>query len=201
LKDAPRGGPKTPGASTARFEVRAVGSSLFGVLIEALLESVYPGVVVASAASHEGELRPSDVVVEHKQTGRSLVVFGTPPTRELVARHFARGTHSLVGVDASRPELSAAIASLTQGPPYVAAGVVRSLAESTAEPSTESFHLTGREVDVIRLLVEGHSNNEIAVHLYVSPNTVRSHLQSISTKLGVASRAKIVARARALGIA
>jgi DNA-binding CsgD family transcriptional regulator len=56
-------------------------------------------------------------------------------------------------------------------------------------------------MDVIRLLVQGHSNSEIADGLYLSPNTIRSHLQAISAKLGVTSRAKLAARARALGLA
>lgn len=49
-------------------------------------------------------------------------------------------------------------------------------------------YLTPREVEVLRLLVEGHSNAEIADVLYVGVRTARAHVASILTKLGVSTR-------------
>ena len=51
-----------------------------------------------------------------------------------------------------------------------------------------AFGLTTRELDVLRLVVEGYSNPEIATRLFISPRTVRNHLTQIFAKLGVASR-------------
>lgn len=48
--------------------------------------------------------------------------------------------------------------------------------------------LTGREVEVLRLLVRGSSNREIAAALSITPKTARNHLEHIYTKLGVANR-------------
>lgn len=52
--------------------------------------------------------------------------------------------------------------------------------------------LTPRELDVLALLVEGCSNEAIARRLAVAPNTVRTHVQNIFTKLGVHSRLEAV---------
>jgi DNA-binding NarL/FixJ family response regulator len=52
----------------------------------------------------------------------------------------------------------------------------------------ERFGLTDREFHVLRLLVEGHTNPEIAATLFISHKTVRNHVTSILTKLGVESR-------------
>ncbi len=49
--------------------------------------------------------------------------------------------------------------------------------------------LTGREVDVLRLLARGHSNKQIAALLVVSPKTAANHVEHIYAKLGVSSRA------------
>ena len=62
------------------------------------------------------------------------------------------------------------------------------------------WELSRREIEVLRLLPSGLSQREIAAELYVSFNTVRTHTRVIFGKLGVASRAEAVARARELGL-
>ena len=61
----------------------------------------------------------------------------------------------------------------------------------TAQAPKQSYpnELTRREVEVLRLLVEGLSNEQIGERLFLSTNTVRSHLYSIYSKLGVPNRA------------
>jgi DNA-binding CsgD family transcriptional regulator/tetratricopeptide (TPR) repeat protein len=61
--------------------------------------------------------------------------------------------------------------------------------------------LTSREVEVLRLLVLGHTNTELAQRLHVSPKTVDHHVSSILAKLEVHSRTEAVAAAFGLGIA
>jgi LuxR family maltose regulon positive regulatory protein len=60
--------------------------------------------------------------------------------------------------------------------------------------------LTPREVEVLRLLVVGHSNRAIAESLVISEWTVKSHLTRVYSKLDVASRAQAIVRARELGV-
>jgi LuxR family maltose regulon positive regulatory protein len=60
--------------------------------------------------------------------------------------------------------------------------------------------LSERELDVLRLLPTNLSNTEIAEELYISRNTVRSHVGHIYDKLGVHSREEAVQQARALGL-
>lgn len=61
--------------------------------------------------------------------------------------------------------------------------------------------LTARELEVLGLLVEGRSGAEIAARLTISPNTVRTHVQSVLTKLQVHSRLEAVAFAVRHGLA
>lgn len=60
--------------------------------------------------------------------------------------------------------------------------------------------LTEREGDLLKLLAEGLSNEEISRRLYISPNTTKWHLKSIFGKLAVGNRIQAVARARDLGL-
>lgn len=48
--------------------------------------------------------------------------------------------------------------------------------------------LSDREQEVLSLVAEGHNNSEIARQLYVSPNTVKTHVRGILNKLGVKNR-------------
>jgi DNA-binding NarL/FixJ family response regulator len=60
--------------------------------------------------------------------------------------------------------------------------------------------LTGREVEVLRLIAAGHSNRAIAQALFISPNTVLRHVSNIFTKTGVANRAEAAAYATRQGL-
>lgn len=60
--------------------------------------------------------------------------------------------------------------------------------------------LTGREIDVLRLIAAGYSNPEIAERLFLSVGTVKTHVKHIYGKLGVDDRVKAAAAARELGL-
>jgi DNA-binding CsgD family transcriptional regulator len=60
--------------------------------------------------------------------------------------------------------------------------------------------LSERELEVLRELAAGHSNKEIARHLQVSPNTIKTHVARVFGKLGARRRTEAIARARELGI-
>jgi LuxR family maltose regulon positive regulatory protein len=60
--------------------------------------------------------------------------------------------------------------------------------------------LTNRELDVLELLAQRLSNQEIADKLFISSITVKAHLQNIYGKLGVSKRREAVEKAQALGI-
>jgi DNA-binding CsgD family transcriptional regulator len=62
-----------------------------------------------------------------------------------------------------------------------------------------SFQLSPREQEIVRMVAKGHPNKVIADVLNISPWTVCTHLRRIFAKMGVASRAAMVARNSAIG--
>ena len=85
---------------------------------------------------------------------------------------------------------------------------IEASAEIHAEPSdpavvtskAEQYGLTPREIDVLRLLVDGLSTADIAEKLFISPRTVSTHVASILGKLGVATRSAAVGLALRTGL-
>ena len=69
-----------------------------------------------------------------------------------------------------------------------------------ADPDDLVEPLTARELEVLRLVALGRSNSQIATELFVTVGTVKSHLHTISGKLGAANRVEAVARGRELGL-
>ncbi len=68
--------------------------------------------------------------------------------------------------------------------------------ETVDTESGLSAILTEREIDILRLICQGHSNAEIAEHLFVTVNTVKKHTSNIYGKLDVTSRTQAIAKAR-----
>jgi DNA-binding CsgD family transcriptional regulator len=86
-------------------------------------------------------------------------------------------------------------------------GILEPTGVAGATPAPESFlvpdtgeTLSARELDVLRQLAAGASNATIADALFISPNTVKTHVARILAKLGVASRTQAAAHARDLAI-
>ena len=78
----------------------------------------------------------------------------------------------------------------------------KTLRKELAAPAAPAWPagLTGREVEVLRLIAAGHSNRAIAQALFISPNTVLRHVSNIFAKTGVANRAQAAAYATRHGL-
>jgi NarL family two-component system response regulator LiaR len=95
----------------------------------------------------------------------------------------------------SAEELAQAIRAAYAGRSTLSPEAAQALVHAVSHPPTPGFDLTGREWEVLALLVEGLNNTQIAGRLAVSTSTIKSHVSNILSKLGVASRSEAVALA------
>jgi DNA-binding NarL/FixJ family response regulator len=85
--------------------------------------------------------------------------------------------------------------------PSVTVRLLQHLAKPARAPGRPpADHLTDRELDVVRLVARGRTNQEVAGELFVSLSTVKTHLASIQAKLGVRNRVETAAWAWESGI-
>jgi two-component system nitrate/nitrite response regulator NarL len=112
------------------------------------------------------------------------------------------GVEALMLRSTAHAPLKSAIERVSAGERVVAPSLVPLLtgARSMTEAVKAHQPLSRREREVLGLLAEGHSNREIAENLYVSLDTVKTHLRRLYDKLGVSSRHEAVGRALSLEI-
>jgi DNA-binding NarL/FixJ family response regulator len=105
---------------------------------------------------------------------------------------------------AGQEEIERAVRAVAGGQAVYGSGVAeRVMAFLTARSSSAVGpfpQLSEREREVLRLAAEGRPNADIARRLFLSEKTVRNHVSSIFSKLGVTDRASAVARARDAGL-
>ncbi len=130
-----------------------------------------------------------------------------------VAALFAAGADALLVASVGAEELGDALARVARGERVVGPEIGRAQDGGTTQSSERASHpvaasagddaggsLTAKELEVLALLAQGHSNKQIARALYVSDATIKTHLQHIYGKLDVQSRFGALSRATELGL-
>jgi DNA-binding NarL/FixJ family response regulator len=104
---------------------------------------------------------------------------------------------------ASPNEMVRAIQAVASGEAIFSPTIAQRLIDFFASPRQKAVpifpDLTDREREILTLIVQGHSNQEIAAHLVLSLKTVRNHVSNIFSKLQVADRAQAILLAREAG--
>jgi two-component system, NarL family, nitrate/nitrite response regulator NarL len=119
----------------------------------------------------------------------------------IVYRAVAAGASAYLSKDAGRQAICDAVAAVARGEsvlaPEIQAGIVQEirLREHDDRPA-----LTPREREILLLTADGCNAPEIGRRLYLSPTTVKTHLQHLYEKLGVSDRAAAVAEAMRRGL-
>jgi NarL family two-component system response regulator LiaR len=114
---------------------------------------------------------------------------------KLVQQALQAGAISYLLKDVSMDELAQAIRSAYAGRSVLAPEAAQALIQATRKKPDPSYNLTARELEVMKLMVDGLTNPQIGEALTISVTTARSHVSSILTKLGVSNRSEAVALA------
>jgi len=124
-----------------------------------------------------------------------IIVLTTYDRDEDIFRALQAGAKGYLLKDAPREELLAAIRAVHNGRTHISPEIGAKFIERSSSPA-----VTPREIDVLLLIVEGKSNQEIATALYISESTVKTHVNHILDKLDASDRAQAISIALKRGI-
>jgi len=152
-------------------------------------------------------LAATEAIVDSADWPVKVVILTTFDPDEYVYRALQAGASGFVLKDISPEDLVAAVRTVADGGALLAPSVTRRLISRFAAPPSidpavvaRLDRLTEREREVLIAVAAGASNNEIAEELFVGAATVKSHVSSILTKLGLNNRAQGVAFAYESGL-
>lgn len=128
----------------------------------------------------------------------TVVVLTTYETDADILRAVEAGASGYLLKDASRADLANAIRAAARGETVLAPAVAGRLVNQVRRPVTQS--LSGREVEVLRLVAKGLTNADIGRSLHISEATVKTHLLRTFGKLDVSDRTAAVTTAMSLGL-
>ena len=147
------------------------------------------------------------IVADPATASVRVLVLTTFDLDEYVYAALRAGASGFLLKDSSPEDLQHAIRVVADGGALIAPTVTRRLiAEFATRPSAGpatarlTERLTGREIEVLRLVARGMSNAELAAELFLSPLTAKTHVSRILTKLGVRDRAQLVVIAYEAGL-
>lgn len=129
-----------------------------------------------------------------------ILILTSYPNDDMIQEALAVGAIGYILKNSSIDSLANAIRSAYSGQPTLAPEATKALINIKTGPLKLGSDLSKRELEVLKLIIEGLSNVEIAERLVISPATARHHVSACIEKLNAANRAQAAALAVKLGI-
>ncbi|MBN1375752.1 MAG: response regulator transcription factor [Dehalococcoidia bacterium] len=134
--------------------------------------------------------------------GLIIVILTQPQSSEVFLHILKAGARGYLSLDISPDDFISSLALIARGNIVVSSDLV-SILRQTLIGNLRLYsgdNLSEREQEVLRLIVKGDTNREVASKLYISEHTVKVHLRSVLNKLGLRNRQQAAAYASRKGM-
>jgi DNA-binding NarL/FixJ family response regulator len=178
-----------------QHDLDVVGQAANAAEAIALFESLAPDVTLVDLGLPDISGIELIAILRAKSAAARFIVLTANAGGSEIAQAMHAGAHAYLFKNVPSEELLTAIRAVFGGGQYMSAAVGRVSDEIAGRPD-----LTARELEVLKWIVRGHSNAQIAAEMGVVEETIKSHVKNIFVKLRVSSRSKAAALAQKLGL-
>jgi DNA-binding NarL/FixJ family response regulator len=179
-------------AVLARLNVKVEGKTTSVARTLELIDSQRPDVLLLEPTENSGDSRRLDLIRRAKEVHPALkvIVLSNAHEASAVDAAFAAGAVAYVFKSAHPDDLASAIRQAFDVSVFFAHSqtVSANVTQIRQQAAQDQPGLTKRELEILQLVAEGHSNGELARMLWVTEQTVKFHLSNIYRKLDVANR-------------
>jgi two-component system, NarL family, response regulator LiaR len=176
-------------------DLKLVGEAGNGEEAIRLCERLQPDVVLMDLLMPKMDGVTAIKAIKTRWPQIQIIALTSFKEKEYVEGALKAGANGYLLKDVSAEELINAVRRAVAGQPSLSPEAAQVLIRNVSEPSQPYLEMTSREKEILALMVEGLSNNEIAERLFVSQSTVKFHVSNILSKLGVTGRTEAVALA------
>jgi DNA-binding NarL/FixJ family response regulator len=171
-------------------DIEVVGEARNGVEALTRIGQLQPNVVLMDLVMPEMDGIAATTQIRQKYSKCQVLVLTSFAEDQRVPDAIQAGAIGYLLKDILRADLLRAIHAAARGEPTLHPEAQRQLMKQVAAPASPNLleTLTGREMDVLRLIAQGHSNKEIADILHLTEGTVKGYVSTILAKLQVADR-------------
>ena len=170
-------------------KIRVIGEAADGASAVALTERRRPDVVIMDLRMPDMDgLEATETLLE-RVPGTAVLIFTAYGERSLLQRGLESGARGYILKEAPHETLLKAIEKVAAGETFVDPALIPSLAAGRDGQEI----LTQREREILQLLADGMSNADVAQRLFISQETVKSHVRHILAKLEAETRTQAVA--------
>ena len=192
----------------AEKDIEVVGEAGTGSEIVAVVKAQRPDVVLMDIRMPDGDglWATEQIVADARLAGTHIVIVTTFELDEYVGHAIRAGASGFLVKDTEPVELIRAVRVVAAGDALLSPRVTRRLLERVAvgwkdAPDTSQLRvLTEREREVLGLVGQGLTNDEIGRHLFLSPLTAKTHVSRIMAKLTARDRVQLVVIAYETGL-
>jgi NarL family two-component system response regulator LiaR len=176
-------------------ELELVGEAKNGLEAVHLCQQKQPDVILMDLIMPEMDGIEATKAILADSPQIKIIAMTSFEDQELVQGVLAAGAISYLIKNVTSDELARAIREAASGRSTLSPEAARVLIQATRPVKQPAFDLTDREQEVLNLVAQGHSNQQIADTLVISITTVKAHMSNILSKLSVSSRAEAIAYA------
>jgi DNA-binding NarL/FixJ family response regulator len=181
--------------------IEVLGTASDGEEAIELVELLQPDVVLMDLRMPRCDGVAATRRLRERGSTTHVVVLTTYADDRSVVEALRAGARGFLTKDAGAEEIAHAIAAVVRGDAAIDPAVQHHLVDAVAGRPELPDGLTPREAEVLTLIAQGLTNNEIATRLFVSEATIKSHVNHLFAKTGVHDRAQAVSYAYKHGLA